>query len=76
MKGSEIQATGLDWSPAHLYINDANESAPNYVPFKQKNGYKLKKLQRRMMKKQRTDGINSKNREKARIKKSKEKKEK
>ncbi len=68
MKGSEIQATGLDWSPAHLYINDANESAPNYVPFKQKNGYKLKKLQRRMMKKQRTDGINSKNREKARIK--------
>lgn len=68
LKGGEIQATGLDWSPAHLYINDVNEVAPNYVQFKQKCGYKLKQLQRRMMKKKRIDGKNSNNREKARIK--------
>lgn len=58
------KATGLDFSPNYLYINDLGESAPNFRKAKQENKKKLTKLQRRLMRKQK----DSKNREKARIK--------
>ena len=58
------RATGLDFSPNYLYINDLNEAAPNFRKAKQENIKKLTKLQRNLMRKQR----DSKNREKARIK--------
>ena len=57
-------ATGLDFSPNSLYINDLNEVAPNYRKAKQENQKKLTKLQRNLARKQK----GSKNREKARIK--------
>ena len=57
-------ATGLDFSPNSLYINDLNEVAPNYRKAKQENKKKLTKLERRLARKQK----GSKNREKARIK--------
>ena len=57
-------ATGLDFSPNSLYINDLNEVAPNYRRAKQENQRKLTKLERRLARKQK----GSKNREKARIK--------
>ena len=57
-------ATGLDFSPNSLYINDLNEVAPNYRKAKQENQRKLTKLERRLVRKQK----DSKNREKARIK--------
>ena len=57
-------ATGLDFSPNSLYINDLNEVAPNYRKSKQENQRKLTKLERRLARKQK----GSKNREKARIK--------
>ena len=58
------KATGLDFSPDFLYINDLGEPAPNFRRAKQENKKKLTKLQRRLARKQR----DSKNREKARIK--------
>ena len=58
------KATGLDFSPNYLYINDLNEAAPNFKKAKQENKKRLTKLQRNLMRKQR----DSKNREKARIK--------
>ena len=58
------KATGLDFSPNYLYINDLNEAAPNFKKAKQENIKKLTKLQRSLMRKQK----DSKNREKARIK--------
>ena len=58
------KATGLDFSPNCLYINDLNEVAPSFRKAKQENIKKLTKLQRNLMRKQK----DSKNREKARIK--------
>ena len=58
------KATGLDFSPNYLYINDLGEPAPNFRKVKQENKKKLTKLQRRLARKQK----DSKNREKARIK--------
>lgn len=58
------KATGLDFSPNCLYINDLGESAPNFRKAKQENIKKLTKLQRNLARKQK----GSKNREKARIK--------
>ena len=58
------KATGLDFSPNCLYINDLGESAPKFIKAKQENIKKLTKLQRRLARKQK----DSKNREKARIK--------
>ena len=61
---SITRATGLDFSPNYLYINDLGESAPNFRKAKQENKKKLTKLQRRLARKQK----DSKNREKVRIK--------
>ena len=58
------KATGLDFSPNYLYINDLGEPAPNFGKAKQENKKKLTKLQRCLARKQK----DSKNREKARIK--------
>ena len=55
---------GLDFSPSNLYIDNNNNSAPNYKPYKQLNSKKLTKLQRRLARKQK----GSNNREKARVK--------
>ena len=55
---------GLDFSPSSLYIDNNNNQAPNYKPFKQLNKKKLKKLQRNLSRKQK----GSKNREKVRVK--------
>ena len=55
---------GLDFSPSSLYIDDNNNPAPNYKPYKQLNKKKLTKLQRNLSRKQK----GSKNREKARVK--------
>ena len=55
---------GLDFSPSNLYIDNNNNSAPNYKPYKQINKKKLTKLQRRLARKQK----GSNNREKARVK--------
>ena len=57
-------STGLDFSPASLYIDSNNNSAPNYKPYKQLNKKKLTKLQRNLARKKK----GSKNREKARVK--------
>ena len=57
-------ATGLDFSPNSLYINDLNKVSPNYRKAKQENQKKLTKLERKLARKQK----DSKNREKARIK--------
>ena len=61
---STNRATGLDFSPNCLYINDLGEPAPKFIKAKQENKKKLTKLQRRLARKQK----DSKNREKARIK--------
>ena len=55
---------GLDFSPGSLYVDNNNNTAPNYKPYKQLNKKKLTKLQRRLSRKQK----GSKNREKARVK--------
>lgn len=55
---------GLDFSPGSLYIDNNNNPAPNYKPFKQLNKKKLAKLQRNLSRKQK----GSNNREKARVK--------
>ena len=55
---------GLDFSPNNLYIDNNNNSAPNYKPYKQLNSKKLTKLQRRLARKQK----GSNNREKVRVK--------
>ena len=55
---------GLDFSPGSLYVDNNNNTAPNYKPCKQINKKKLTKLQRRFARKQK----GSKNREKARVK--------
>ena len=55
---------GLDFSPSSLYIDNNNNPAPNYKPYKQLNKKKLKKLQRNLSRKQK----DSNNREKARVK--------
>ena len=55
---------GLDFSPDSLYVDNNNNTAPNYKPYKQLNKKKLTKLQRRLSRKQK----DSKNREKARVK--------
>lgn len=55
---------GLDFSPSSLYIDNNNNPAPNYKPYKQLNKKKLTKLQRNLSRKQK----GSKNREKARVK--------
>ena len=55
---------GLDFSPNNLYIDNNNNTAPNYKPYKQLNKKKLAKLQRNLSRKQK----GSKNREKARVK--------
>lgn len=57
-------SVGLDFSPGSLYVDNNNNSAPNYKPFKQLNKKKLAKLQRNLSRKQK----GSKNREKARVK--------
>ena len=55
---------GLDFSPGSLYVDNNNNTAPNYKPYKQLNSKKLTKLQRNLARKQK----GSNNREKARIK--------
>ena len=55
---------GLDFSPNNLYIDNNNNPAPNYRPYKQLNKKKLTKLQRKLARKQK----GSNNREKARVK--------
>ena len=55
---------GLDFSPSSLYVDNNNDIAPNYKPYKQLNKKKLTKLQRRLARKQK----GSNNREKARVK--------
>ena len=55
---------GLDFSPSSLYIDNNNNPAPNYKPYKQINKKKLAKLQRNLFRKQK----DSNNREKARVK--------
>ena len=55
---------GLDFSPSSLYIDNSNNPAPDYKPYKQLNKKKLAKLQRDLSRKQK----GSNNREKARIK--------
>ena len=55
---------GLDFSPGSLYVDNNNNTAPDYRPYKQLNKKKLTKLQRNLARKQK----GSNNREKARIK--------
>jgi putative transposase len=64
--GDESKTIGLDFSPAELYIDNNGNSGTEYGYIAQKQNHKrqLKKLQRRLMKKQK----GGKNREKARIK--------
>ena len=57
-------SVGLDFSPGNLYIDNSNNAAPNYKPYKQLNSKKLTKLQRNLTRKKK----GSKNREKARVK--------
>ena len=59
-----FNSTGLDFSPNSLYIDNNNNPALNYKPYKQLNKKKLTKLQRRLARKQKS----SNNREKARVK--------
>ena len=42
---------GLDFSPSNLYIDNSNNAAPNYRPYKQLNKKKLTKLQRNLSRK-------------------------
>lgn len=57
-------SVGLDFSPNSLYVDNNNNTAPNYKPYKQLNSKKLTKLQRNLSRKQK----GSNNREKARVK--------
>ena len=57
-------SVGLDFSPNNLYIDNNNNTAPDYRPYKQLNKKKLAKLQRNLARKQK----GSNNREKARVK--------
>ena len=59
-----FNSVGLDFSPGSLYIDNNNNPAPNYKPFKQLNKKKLAKLQRNLSRKQK----GSNNREKVRVK--------
>ena len=63
---SENQAVGLDFSPANEYVDSNGMTGRNhgYIPQKQAHLKQLRKLERRLAKKQK----GSKNREKARIK--------
>jgi putative transposase len=63
----ESKTIGLDFSPSELYIDSNGKSAKDdfgYVAQKQRHWKSLRKLQRRLMRKQK----GSKNREKARVK--------
>ena len=60
--GSDNQAIGLDFSPSKAYIDSDNQSALNYVPFKQQAKKRLAHLQRNFSRTKK----GSKNREKAR----------
>ena len=55
---------GLDFSPSNLYVDNHNNTAPNYRSYKQLDKKKLTKLQRNLARKQK----GSNNREKARVK--------
>ena len=55
---------GLDFSPSNLYVDNHNNTAPNYRSYKQLGKKKLTKLQRRLARKQK----GSNNHEKARVK--------
>ena len=57
-------SAGLDFSPNSLYVDNNNNTAPNYKPYKQLNSKKLTKLQRNLSRKKK----GSNNREKARVK--------
>ena len=60
--GSDNQAIGLDFSPSHCFIDSDNQSALNYVPFKQVAKKRLAHLQRNFSRTKK----GSNNREKAR----------
>lgn len=60
--GNDNQAIGLDFSPLHCFIDSNNQSALNYVPFKQGAKKHLAHLQRNFSRTKK----GSKNREKAR----------
>ena len=60
--GSDNQAIGLDFSPSKAYIDSSNNTAINYVPFKQQAKRHLAHLQRNLSRTKK----GSKNREKAR----------
>ena len=60
--GNDNQAIGLDFSPSKAYIDSYNQSALNYVPFKQQAKRHLAHLQRNLSRTKK----GSKNREKAR----------
>lgn len=60
--GSDNQAIGLDFSPSHCFIDSNNQSAFNYVPFKQQVKKRLVHLQRNFSRTKK----DSKNREKVR----------
>ena len=57
-------SVGLDFSPNSLYVDNNNNTALNYKPYKQLNSKKLTKLQRNLSRKKK----GSNNREKARVK--------
>ena len=69
-------AIGLDFSPSEMYVSSENQTGKNfgYIAQKQAHSKKLRKLQRRLARKQFFKDLNSpkklpsKNREKARIK--------
>lgn len=60
--GNDNQAIGLDFSPLHCFIDSNNNSASNYVPFKQQAKRHLAHLQRNFLRTKK----GSNNREKAR----------
>lgn len=60
--GNDNQAAGLYFSPSHCFIDSNNQSAPNYVPFKQEAKKHLAHLQRNFSRTKK----GSSNREKAR----------
>ena len=60
--GNDNQVIGLDFSPSKAYIDSNNQSALNYVPFKQQSKRHLAHLQRNFSRTKK----GSKNREKAR----------
>lgn len=63
---SENQAVGLDFSPADMYVSSCGTTGKDfgYIPQKQAHLKQLRKLERRLARKQKCSG----NREKARIK--------